>query len=235
MLELALQRPFNPPQHAPIPKCPPSPRTNGQEDGTSSSSLGPSLRQTSMPNTIIFHSGSLCTNANEQPHTLASPCYYKPQMPTRRYHPRYAAIGKKPPAKGRLVMAPLRSTRGTKRTSSTSPTLSRNPSVSSGRSTSSVPIEIEHEEIPITIVNSDTARALMGPFRADIVNSNSVCAISGEGKSWVEGLIGTGLEAARIVPQIHWSGCPLRYIPDHATSESEDTAKLEMAWQRTWS
>lgn len=76
--------------------------------------------------THLFHSATLC----RQPHTLASRCYHQPQKPTRRFHPRYAAIGKRPSADGRLVMAPLRSSKGTRRMSSSSPTPSRNPSTS---------------------------------------------------------------------------------------------------------
>lgn len=178
--------------------------------------------------TYLFHSATLC----RQPHTPASRCYHQPQKPTRRFHPRYAAIGKRPPANGRLVMAPLRSCKGTKRTSSSSPTLSRNPSMS-GLSVSSLPSEIENEEIPVAVVKTETARALMAPFRANILDANSICAISGEGKSWLSGLTGTGLEAAHIVPQLHWSVYPIASVPGNS-SDSEHMDRLEEAWRQTW-
>ncbi|KAF3767131.1 hypothetical protein M406DRAFT_69295 [Cryphonectria parasitica EP155] len=161
-----------------------------------------------MQYTYLFHSSSRCALPSGQPHSPTSPCYHKPLPPTRRYNPRHAAISKP---------------------SSTS--RSRHPS------TSSTPSEIENEEIPVSIITPETARGFMGAFRSNLLGTNPVCAISGKGKSWVDGLPGTGIEAAHIVPQIHWAVYPLDAVNSAGLEERpsvEDRPRLEMAWRRTW-
>lgn len=174
--------------------------------------------------TYLFHSRNRC-DIGSGAHTRRSACYQQPPLPSRRHHQRYAAIGKQPEQAGKSCMMPLRQTRGTKRSASGS--RSRPPSASA-----STPSEADNEEIPVSVVSPDTARAKISAFRSNVLSSgNTVCAISGKGKSWIGGLVGTGIEAAHIIPQNHWAVYPL---DDLNVISIEEKAQLEIAWRRTW-
>lgn len=172
--------------------------------------------------TYLLHSSSRCAVPDGQPHSRDSDCYQQPPLPARRYDPRYVPIGKQPARAGRTFMAPLRNTKGTKRSVSGS----RNPSTSSTQS------EIDNEEIPVSVISPETARTKINTFRSNVLsNGHTACAISGKGRSWLEGLAGTGVEAAHIIPQIHWAVYPLG---DLVLTNVDEKAQLEIAWRRTW-
>ncbi|KAK7735975.1 hypothetical protein SLS63_003493 [Diaporthe eres] len=133
-------------------------------------------------------------------------------------------------------MAPVRSAKSLKRTSSSSPSLSRNPSAASSQSADDPDPSVEDEEIPVSVIPAPTGRSIIRSFRSRVISPTSVCAISGTGRSWIDALPGTGLEAAHIVPQVHWSVYPISDAPWLANKELsvEDRPELEMAWRRTW-
>lgn len=172
--------------------------------------------------TYLLHSNSRCAVPQGQPHTHNSDCYRRPPLPARRHDPRYVPIGKQPARAGKTFMAPLRNTKGTKRSVSGS----RNPSTSSTQS------EVENEAIPISVISPETARTKINTFRSNVLsNGQTACAISGKGRSWLEGLAGTDVEAAHIIPQIHWAVYPLG---DLVLTSVDQKAQLEIAWRRTW-
>lgn len=171
--------------------------------------------------TYLFHSHNRCSVSSGQSHTPDSDCYRQPPLPSRRHDVRYVAIGKQPERAGKAFMAPLRNTRATKRSASGS----RKPSPSSTQS------EVENEEIPMAVISPETARANITTFRSNVLTSgNTTCAISGKGRSRLDGLIGTGIEAAHIIPQIHWAVYPLGNLD---LTTIEEKAQLEIAWRRT--
>lgn len=173
--------------------------------------------------TYLLHSRSRC---DVDAHTRGSACYQQPPLPSRRRDGRYATVGKQPGKDEKSVMMPLQQTRGTKRSASGS---------ARGRSdsASSTPSEADKEEIPVSVISPDVARAKISTFRSNVLSSGkTICAISGKGRSWIGGLVGTGIEAAHIIPQIHWAVYPLAgdLDLDHITEQ----AKREIAWRRTW-
>ncbi|CAN8106111.1 unnamed protein product [Discula destructiva] len=180
--------------------------------------------------TYLLHSGSRCAGAL---HSLDSSCYRKLPLPTRRHNARYAAISKPCETSSKLIMAPVRSR---KRPSSTSPLASRNPSLAASSSPSqSTDENNEPGEIPLSIVPLPTGQAIMRSFRNTVVGPTASCAISGLGKSWNAVLPGTGLEAAHIVPQVHWSIYQFEDLAGSAEPSADDRSRLEMAWRKTWS
>ncbi|CAN8103097.1 unnamed protein product [Discula destructiva] len=172
--------------------------------------------------TYLFHSHTRCAVPGGQLHTRDSDCYQKPPWPTRRHDPRYFEIGKPSGRAGNVFMAPLRNTRRTKRSASGS----RNSSLSSTQS------EVENEEIPIELIAPGTARSKIDGFRTRVLTKGrTACAISGKGKPWFDGMLGMGIEAAHIIPQLHWAVYPLTPL---SMAIPEDKNQLEMAWRRTW-
>lgn len=186
---------------------------------------------------FFFHSTRHCDIPDDgQPHGLGSPCCHKPSLPMRRYDARYAPINKPSNTSCKLIMAPVRSAKSLKRRSSSSPSLSRNPSAASSQSADDPDPSVEDGEIPVSVIPAATGRSIIRSFRPSVISATSICAISGTGRSWTEALPGTGLEAAHIVPQAHWSVYPISGAPRLANRELsiEDRPELEMAWRRTW-
>lgn len=185
---------------------------------------------------FFFHSAGRCDIPAGQPHDLGAPCCHRPPLPMRRYDARYAPINKPSNTSCKLIMAPVRSAKSLKRRSSSSPSLSRNPSAASSQSADDPDPNVEDGEIPISVIPATTGRSIIRSFRPSVISATSVCAISGTGRSWIDALPGTGLEAAHIVPQAHWSVYPISDAPWLANRELtvEDRPELEMAWRRTW-
>lgn len=185
---------------------------------------------------FFFHSARCCDVPDGQPHGLGAPCCHRPPLPMRRYDARYAPINKPSNTSCKLITAPVRGAKSLKRRSSSSPSLSRNPSAASSQSADDADPSVDDAEIPVSVIPAATGRSIIRSFRPSVISATSVCAISGTGKSWIDALPGTGLEAAHIVPQVHWSVYPTTDAPRLANREpsNEDRPQLEMAWRRTW-
>ncbi|KAK3360590.1 hypothetical protein B0T25DRAFT_441485, partial [Lasiosphaeria hispida] len=88
--------------------------------------------------------------------------------------------------------------------------------------------------IPEAAIPIGEARQEITKFRQRFMTSGTSCAISGLGKSWFSSLaIGPAIQAAHIVPQVHYHLYPPgpgRVIPD-----PEDVSQLRTAWLSTWS
>lgn len=114
------------------------------------------------------------------------------------------------------------------RTSSLSPSQSR--SLSKGGDGDGLG---EDDEFPETIIPRDEAAAIMKEFRQNVIGrSNSRCTITGKGGAWWVGTgIGPAVEAAHIVPQIHWN-----VYPDAAQGVAplDNISALRDAWTQTW-
>ena len=185
---------------------------------------------------FLFHSTRRCDVPSGRSHDLASPCCRKPPLPMRRYDARYAPVNKPSNTSCKLIMAPVRAAKSRKRTGSSSPSLSRDPSAASSQSADDADPSVEDGEIPVSVIPAATGRSIIRSFRSSVISPTSVCAISGTGRSWIDALPGTGLEAAHIVPQAHWSVYPISGAPWLANKELsiEDRPELEVAWRRTW-
>lgn len=172
----------------------------------------------------------LASSANSS--SSIGPCYSQSKIPERRYDPRYLAIGKQLTSGDNYVTAPLRNTKGRKRARGSSASASLSQSRDSSASSTRSDLEItENAEVPICIVSTDVARPIVNKFRPNVLGGTNGCAISGKGRSWLDGLPGTGIEAAHIVPQLHWAVYPLGA---GGIARAGDHRQLEMAWRRTW-
>lgn len=183
--------------------------------------------------TYMFHCESLCANTNtSRLHADDGPCYHRAQVPERRYDPRYLAIGKQLSEGGKCITAPLRKARSRKRARGSSTSFSHSQSRDSSTSSTTSELEnTESAEIPYGIVTTETARPIVNKFRPNVLSGTNGCAISGMGKSWLDGVPGTGIEATHIVPQAHWAVYPLG---TEGVARVDNHRQLEMAWRRTW-
>lgn len=63
-------------------------------------------------------------------------------------------------------------------------------------------------------------------FRINFLANAATCVVSRKGKSWSGGVTGPGIEAAHIVPQIHWNTCP---VDQDARTVGTDFEQLRIA------
>ncbi|KAK0732978.1 hypothetical protein B0T26DRAFT_669437 [Lasiosphaeria miniovina] len=133
-----------------------------------------------------------------------APCIWRVPTPTRRYDARYLPPDK-PPNDPRVAVYPIR-----RRAKAISPS-KRNASGSSVRSRSLSPNKEEDDDalggivIPESAIPIDEARQGITKLRQRCMTGGVSCAISGLGKSWFSSpAIGPAIQAAHIVPQIHY-------------------------------
>ncbi|KUI73262.1 hypothetical protein VM1G_09062 [Cytospora mali] len=166
----------------------------------------------------VFHSPQC---ARRDPHSLQDPCIHCPERPTRRVDPRYLEIGKQ--SQDSISIAPVRK----KRQSISSSIVSCNSSPS--------PIKTEDlDEVCLPrseVISSERARPIIDTFRATILAAGNTCVITDRGKPWSFSVAaGTGLEAAHVVPQIHWNTYPV----DNNGRVAKTDRELSVAWLSTW-
>ncbi|KUI70963.1 hypothetical protein VM1G_06570 [Cytospora mali] len=169
--------------------------------------------------TYVFHK-SHCTNRHQ--HSLQDACIQCVKTLGRRTDPRYLEIGKQ--SLESFGLAPLRK----KRRSASGSTLSQTSSPSPTKT--DIPDEVY---LPRTeVISQDEARPYIDSFRSDVLAVSDTCVITGKGKTWFSRLVGPGIEAAHIVPQIQWNTFPLDSDNNVAGSNPQ---KLRRAWLATWS
>jgi hypothetical protein len=144
--------------------------------------------------------------------------------PPRRIDPRYLPIGKASDDPF-IKTVPIR---GKKRARTTSSSPSRSASPTKGSE------EIGDDDgFPETIIPKEEAAQIITEFRQNVISAgNSRCAVTGKGRAWWAGdCIGPGVQAAHIVPQVHWNVYPDK---DQGVASLEDISVLRDAWTQTW-
>ncbi|KAK7743844.1 hypothetical protein SLS53_003863 [Cytospora paraplurivora] len=79
--------------------------------------------------------------------------------------------------------------------------------------------------------NPDEPRKFKGNFRDNVLDFTYTCVITGKGTSWFSRGVGPDLEAAHIVPQIHWHTFP---ISSDGPEFTKTIDQLTSAWTLTW-
>lgn len=147
-------------------------------------------------------------------------------MPKRRADPRYQEIGKQS-QDDRLAMVPLRRFATLKR---------RSTSTSTTRTASPSPAKTDDTDEPIipkVIISPEEARPFINEFRSNVLANSGTCVISSKGKSWfLGGIVGPGIEAAHIVPQVQWNTYPI--YDDGRIADTDKVDELQTAWLSTW-
>ncbi|KAI0449066.1 hypothetical protein F5B21DRAFT_495628 [Xylaria acuta] len=168
----------------------------------------------------VFHDPACLDKA--KPHDLDSCCVVAADRPQQRFDGRYLPIGYEP-SDGVLRTVPLR---GKKRPRTPSPTPKR--SISPNNCADDL-----EDDFPESIISVEAARPIINEFRkAILATGQTKCAISQKGGAWWPGGgIGMVMEAAHIVPQVHWSKYPAR---DQGVAALDDHPALRDAWEATW-
>ncbi|KUI63904.1 hypothetical protein VM1G_10596 [Cytospora mali] len=169
----------------------------------------------------VFHDPQ-CTSRDQ--HSLQDSCIQRADLPRGRSDPRYLEIGKQ--SHESFGLAPMRK----KRRSTSSPTVSRNSSPSNTQTDTPDDLQIC---LPRTeLISLDKARPIIDSFRNNVLSNTTTCVVSGKGKSWCGSrLTGPGIEAAHIVPQVHWNTYPVD-IDGRIVANTPN--KLRSAWLSTW-
>ncbi|KAH9907245.1 hypothetical protein F4778DRAFT_528813 [Xylariomycetidae sp. FL2044] len=170
----------------------------------------------------VFHNPTCANEA--KPHGLESSCITLAERPQQRFDNRYLPIGYEP-SDGVLRTVPLR---GKKRPRT--PSASPKRSISPPKGTHDAGVE---DDFPESIISEEEARPIINEFCKSILAAGQTrCAISQKGGAWWPGGgIGMVMEAAHIVPQVHWSKYPTR---DQGVADLHDRLALKDAWEATW-
>ncbi|KAH8743991.1 hypothetical protein F5883DRAFT_591102, partial [Diaporthe sp. PMI_573] len=159
-------------------------------------------------------------------HSLASTCIHQTTRPPRRYDARYLPIGKASDDPF-IKTVPVR---GKKRPRTTSQSPSRSRSPTKGGDGDGL---VDDDEFPETLISKEEAAPIISDFRQNVIGiGNSRCAVSGKGGAWWAGNgIGPAVQAAHIVPQIHWNVYP---DTEQGIAPLADISALREAWIQTW-
>jgi hypothetical protein len=196
---------------------------------------------------LVFHRDSTCASGGthslggmEHAHLPFAPsrlhaangpqdrCIFRCELPTQRHDPRYLEIGRKF-ADPRVPTVPLRRMAGMKRRSSSSVSIS----MSNNTSASPAGTTGTEDELPPTIISFEEARPRIDAFRSNVLTNGYTCAFSGIGKSWLfGGVAGPGIEAAHVVPQLHWHTYPCD--DTMRVADINKPSEMKQAWLRTW-
>lgn len=155
---------------------------------------------------------------------LPGDCIRLKGRPPRRYDPRYLPIGKASDDPF-IKTVPIRGKKR-QRTASSSPSRSVSPTKGGE--------EIGDDDgFPETIIPKEEATQIISEFRQNVISAgNSRCAVTGKGSAWWAGdCIGPGVQAAHIVPQVHWNVYPDK---DQGVAALDDFGVLRDAWTQTW-
>ncbi|KAK1827726.1 hypothetical protein QBC39DRAFT_419140 [Podospora conica] len=182
---------------------------------------------------VVFHAPARCQEPGL--HRPTAPCLWHVPTPTRRYEARYLPPNK-PSNDPRVAVYP------TRRTAKAVSPSKRSASGSVSRSRSLSPNKPENDDeqnlggilIPDPAVPLDEARQEIDKFRSRCLTGGAACAITGLGKSWCASpAIGPAIQAAHIVPQLHYHLYPIGIGP--SIPDPNDANQLRAAWFRTWS
>ncbi|KAH8748273.1 hypothetical protein F5883DRAFT_240516, partial [Diaporthe sp. PMI_573] len=157
-------------------------------------------------------------------HSTESNCICLQGRPPRRNDPRYLPIGKAYDDPF-IKTVPIRGKKRL-RTASSSPSRSASPTKGSE--------EIGDDDgFPETIIPKEEAAQTISEFRQNVISAgNSRCAVTGKGSAWWAGdCIGPGVQAAHIVPQVHWNVYPDK---NQGVAALDDIGVLRDAWMQTW-
>ncbi|KUI70667.1 hypothetical protein VM1G_06315 [Cytospora mali] len=105
--------------------------------------------------------------------------------------------------------------------------------LSFSRDTSSSPTRMSDMDalVPDAIIDSKTARSIISDFWPAVITRHRACVFSGQGRALsMSKPIGPGIEAAHIIPQIHWPTCPLE---GGGIANRENVGELLSAWTNT--
>ncbi|KAK0725691.1 hypothetical protein B0H67DRAFT_571154 [Lasiosphaeris hirsuta] len=134
--------------------------------------------------------------------------------------------------------------RGTKRqrTASSSPSRSRSPTKGDDEFG-------KDDEVPDTIISVEEARPIIAEFRQSVIAAGDArCAVSRRGTAWwatggAGGAIGPAVQAAHVIPQVHWNVFPVGIDDgdgdgdsddDRGIAAEDDLPALREAWEQTW-
>lgn len=148
------------------------------------------------------------------------------KRPRRRFEPRYLQIGK-PNVDDSFKTVLLRG-KPNKRPRNASTSLERYQSPTKGGS------DDASDRYPPALVGKDEADSLINSFRQGVLTAaGSRCAISGKGKAWCPNaaLFGPAMQAAHVVPQLHWNVYP---DANQDIAAAEDSEALRDSWLSTW-
>ncbi|KAI0873043.1 hypothetical protein GGS24DRAFT_465388 [Hypoxylon argillaceum] len=148
------------------------------------------------------------------------------KRPRRRFEPRYLQIGK-PNVDDSFKTVLLRG-KPNKRPRNASTSLERSQSPTKGGS------DDASDRYPPALVEKDEADSLINSFRQGVLTAaGSRCAISGKGKAWCPNaaLFGPAMQAAHVVPQLHWNVYP---DANQDIAAAEDSEALRDSWLSTW-
>ncbi|KAM3499284.1 hypothetical protein MY11210_009622 [Beauveria gryllotalpidicola] len=164
-------------------------------------------------------------------------CAQHISQPIRRLEPRYLPP-KKASADTRYTTYPLRK----KIRGRTSASPSKRSASGSILPSKDLDIDQASEDFasivapPECNISDERAKTTMANFRSSCLISNTHCAVTGMGRSWLASpAIGPALHACHIVSQLHY-----HTYPQTDADESRDAGKgvnphqLEQAWESTW-
>ncbi|KAK1749900.1 hypothetical protein QBC47DRAFT_129278 [Echria macrotheca] len=180
----------------------------------------------------IYHSSPSCIGPAWADH-LEAPCVRRVATPSRRSDPRYLPPNRTSTDQ-RIAVYPTR--RRAKAVSPSKRSASGSPVASRSRS----PTKEDEDDLfdnlmfPECAISVDEARQEIAKFRQRCMTGGDCCAISGLGRSWCKNPpIGPAIQAAHIVPQIHFHLFPKDR--DQTIPDADDNSELRLAWYSTWS
>lgn len=167
---------------------------------------------------------TLSTSSASLTFVLPDLCIARPGQPQRRFNRSYLSINQScPPRLANRAPAPKR--RRSLLSSSASSSRHRSTSDNDTRSLAD-PVDAPG------IIDNAEAQSIQNAFRSNVLAVSQKCAISGKGTPWLPGVVGTGVEAAHIVPSGHWPVYPLS--EEQTLARETDDAELATAWRSTW-
>lgn len=183
---------------------------------------------------VVFHAPARCRDPGPLcSHRPTAPCLWHVPTPSRRHDARYLAPNK-PSSDPRVAVYP------TRRTAKAVSPRKRSASGSASRSRSLSPNKNDDDQtldgilIPEPAIALDVARQEISKFRTRCMTGGAVCAVTGLGRSWCASpAIGPAIQAAHIVPQLHYHLYPRGIGP--GIPDPNDSTQLRGAWLSTWS
>lgn len=189
---------------------------------------------------VVFHAPARCRDPGPlRSHRPTAPCLWHVPTPSRKHDARYLPPNK-PSSDPRVAVYP------TRRTAKAVSPRKRSASGSASRSRSLSPNKNDDDQtldgilIPEPAIALDVARQEISKFRTRCMTGGAVCAVTGLGRSWCASpAIGPAIQAAHIVPQLHYHLYPRGHRYPRGTGpdmpDPNDSTQLRGAWLSTWS